>query len=58
MLALIAAVLFLIAFLLHATGTGTDAVFSPYSLMLVGFVLLALHLAGWGTGWSYPGRRR
>jgi hypothetical protein len=58
MLAIIAAILFVIAFLLHATGTGTSAVFSPYSLMLAGLALLAMHLAGWGTGWSYPGRRR
>jgi hypothetical protein len=58
MLAIIAAILFFISFLLHVTGVGTDVVFSSYSLMLVGFVLLALHLAGVGSGWSYPGRRR
>lgn len=56
MLAIIAAVLFVIAFLLNATSTATDAVFSPTSLLLVGLACLALHIAGIGTGWSV--RRR
>jgi hypothetical protein len=60
MLAIIAAVLFVIAFLLNATSTATSAVFAPTSLMLVGLACLALHLAGVGTGWKVPssGRRR
>ena len=58
MLAIIAAILFAIAFLLNATSTATDAVFSPMSLLLVGLVCLALHLAGVGTGWKVPSRRR
>jgi hypothetical protein len=58
MLAIIAAVIFAIAFLLNATSTSTDAVFSPMSLLLVGLVCLALHLAGLGTGWKVPSRRR
>jgi hypothetical protein len=56
MLAIIAAVIFAIAFLLHAAGTATDAVFSPTSLLLAGLACLALHIAGIGTGWSF--RRR
>jgi hypothetical protein len=57
MLGFVAAVLFIIAFLLYATSTATNAVFSPTSLMLVGLACLALHLAGVGTGWSVPRRR-
>jgi hypothetical protein len=58
MLAIIAAILFAIAFLIQATSTTTSAVFSPTSLALVGLALLALHVAGVGTGWSVPRRRR
>ena len=60
MLAFVAAVLFGIAFLLNATKTATDVVFSPTSLMLIGLTLLALHMAGVGTGYSprLRGRRR
>ena len=59
MLGFVAAVLFIIAFLLNATSTATSAVFSPTSLMLAGLACLALHLAGVGTGWSVPkGRSR
>jgi hypothetical protein len=58
MLAIIAAVIFAIAFLLSATSTSTSAVFSPTSLLLAGLACLALHLAGLGTGWKVPSRRR
>jgi hypothetical protein len=60
MLAIAAAIIFAIAFLLNATSTATSAVFSPTSLLLVGLACLALHQAGVGTGWSLPrsGRRR
>lgn len=58
MLAIIAAVLFVIAFLLNATSTATSAVFAPTSLLLVGLGCLALHLAGIGTGWKVPSRGR
>lgn len=51
MLAIIATVLFVIAFILNAAGTSVSAVFSPFSLMLIGLACLALHLAGVGTGW-------
>jgi hypothetical protein len=58
MLAIVAAILFAIAFLLSATNTATDAVFSPTSLLLAGLACLALHLAGVGTGWKVPSRGR
>ena len=57
MLAIVAAILFIIAFLLNATSTATDAVFSVTSLMLVGLACLALHQGGVGTTW-YSSRRR
>jgi hypothetical protein len=56
MLAIAAAIIFVIAFLLNATSTATDAVFSPISLLLVGLACLALHLAGIGSGWKVPSR--
>lgn len=57
MLGFVAAVLFIIAFLINATSVTTIAVFSATSLMLAGLACLALHLAGVGTGWSVPRRR-
>ena len=57
MLGFVAAVLFIIAFLLNATSTTTSVVFSPMSLMLAGLACLALHLADVGTKWSVPKRR-
>jgi hypothetical protein len=55
MLALIAAVLFAIAFIINATGIATDAIFSPLSFTFVGLALLAFHLTGTGpalrSGW-------
>jgi hypothetical protein len=53
MLALIAAVIFAIAFIIRAAGISTDAVFAPASLVIVGLILLALHLHGIGAGWRY-----
>jgi hypothetical protein len=53
MLAIIAAILFAIAFIINATGTATSAVFDPTSLLLVGLALLALHLAGVGSNWRW-----
>jgi hypothetical protein len=58
MLAIVAVIIFVIAFLLNATSTATSAVFAPTSLLLVGLACLALHLAGVGTGWEVPSRRR
>ncbi len=53
MLAIIAAIIFVIAFIIHLTGTATDVVFSPYSLLFAGLCLLALHQAGIGTSWPW-----
>ncbi|MFD9561026.1 hypothetical protein [Streptomyces sp. NPDC059994] len=58
MLAFVAAVLFVIAFVIHATETSTEMVFSATSLMLVGLALLSVHSAGVGSGWSPRGRGR
>ncbi len=56
MLGIAAAVLFFIAFLINAAEITTNDVFSSTNVMLLGLMLLALHLAGIGSGWS--GRRR
>jgi hypothetical protein len=58
MLAVIAAVLFAIAFIINAAAISTSAVFSATSLALAGLVLLALQIAGFGPAWSAPRRRR
>ena len=58
MLAVIAAILFAIAFIINAASVSTDAIFSPLSLMLVGLALVALHLAGIGPAFSYSRRKR
>jgi hypothetical protein len=51
MLALIAAVLFAIAFIINAAAVATAAVFSPFSFLLAGLALLAFHLTGQGPAW-------
>ena len=51
MLAIIAAILFGIAWILNATGTATNAWFSVTDLLLLGLVCLALHQAGIGSAW-------
>ena len=58
MLAVIAALLFFIAFVINATGTSVDPILSPTSLMLAGLTLLALQLAGIGPAFRYNYRRR
>ena len=58
MFAIIAAIIFAIAFVLRATHTATDTAFSTLSLVLIGLVCLALHVAGIGSGWSMPRRYR
>lgn len=58
MFAIIAAILFAIAFILNAASVATDAVFSPLSLLLVGLALLALHLAGFGPADTFGRKRR
>ncbi|OKK17293.1 hypothetical protein AMK16_20715 [Streptomyces sp. CB00455] len=56
MLAIAAAVLFFIAFLINAAEIATNGVFSSGNVMILGLMLLALHLAGIGSGWG--GRAR
>jgi hypothetical protein len=51
MLAIVAVVIFAIAFILQVTATATSAVFAPESLVILGLICLALHLAGLGAGW-------
>ena len=51
MLAIIAAIIFAIAWLINATGTATSGWFSVTDLLLIGLVCLALHQAGVGTAW-------
>lgn len=57
MLAVIAAIIFLVAFIIRVTSTATDVALAPLSLLLIGLICLALHLAGVGPGWSLPRRR-
>ncbi|MER7056347.1 MULTISPECIES: hypothetical protein [unclassified Streptomyces] len=57
-LAIIAAVLFLIAWLINAAEISTNDIFTSTNVMLVGLALLALHVAGIGSGWATRGRRR
>jgi hypothetical protein len=58
MLAAVGAVIFAIGYLINATSTSTDVAFTPFSLLLAGAFCVALHLAGVGSGWSYPSRKR
>ncbi|MEV5321574.1 hypothetical protein AB0K92_28675 [Streptomyces sp. NPDC052687] len=58
MLAIISAILFLIAFILGAADIETVDLLSATNLMLLGLTLLALHVAGLGSGRSTFGRRR
>ncbi|QEV16307.1 hypothetical protein [Streptomyces alboniger] len=58
MLAIAAAVVFAVAWILHLTETSTNIFFGNTSLLLLGLTLAALHLAGLGAGWSPQSRRR
>jgi hypothetical protein len=51
MLAIIAVIIFAIAFIIRVTATATDAVFAPTSLVILGLICVALHLAGLGARW-------
>jgi hypothetical protein len=53
--ATIAAVLFGLALLLELLGESIAGLITTTSLALAGLIFLALHVAGYGTGW---GRRR
>ncbi|MFD3310825.1 hypothetical protein [Streptomyces sp. NPDC058694] len=58
MLGMAAAVLFLIAFLINAADISTNDVFTSTNVMLIGLTVLALHLAGVGSGLATRSRRR
>lgn len=51
MLAILAAIVFGIAFVFNATGRATDRIFSVTGLLILGLILLALHLAVTGSVW-------
>ena len=51
MLAIIAVIIFAIAFIIRVMDTATDAVFAPASLVILGLICVALHLAGLGARW-------
>jgi hypothetical protein len=51
MLAILAAIVFGIAFVFNATGRATDRIFSVTSLLILGLILLALQLALIGSVW-------
>jgi hypothetical protein len=53
MLAIIAAIIFAIAFIINVTSTATNAVLAPSSLILLGLACLALHVAGIGSNWRW-----
>jgi hypothetical protein len=58
MLAIISAVLFFTSFLINAADISTNDTFTSTNIMLLGLMVLALHLAGIGSGWSVGSRRR
>ncbi|MET8639581.1 hypothetical protein ABZX69_44555 [Streptomyces sp. NPDC004074] len=58
MLSIVSAVLFFIAFLINAADISTNDTFTSTNIMLIGLTVLALHLAGLGSGWRVRGRRR
>jgi hypothetical protein len=51
MLAIVAAILFALAWVINATGAATSAWFSVTGLLLLGLACLALHQAGIGGVW-------
>jgi hypothetical protein len=58
MLAIVAAIILAVAFVIRVSGTATVLLLAPISLLLAGLACLALHQAGVGSGWSYPRRPR
>ncbi|MFD3683195.1 hypothetical protein ACFWTE_00035 [Nocardiopsis sp. NPDC058631] len=57
MFATIAAVLFGLALLLELLGQNIQDLVTPRTLTLAGLLFLALHVAGYGSGWGRRGRR-
>ncbi|MFJ2033589.1 hypothetical protein [Streptosporangium sp. NPDC087985] len=52
MLALVAALLFVLALIFQLAGVAIGSVVTVTTLTLVGLIAVALHLAGVGAGWS------
>lgn len=52
MFALVAALLFALALIFQLAGVAVGSVVTVATLVLLGLVAVALHLAGVGTGWS------
>lgn len=60
MLAVIAAIVFVVALLFDLGDVSSDA-FNSSTLTLLGLLFIALHMAGVGAGWNWRsrvGRRR
>jgi uncharacterized membrane protein len=57
MLAIVAAIVFAIALLFDLAGVSSDA-FNNITLMTLGLLFIALHLAGVGTTTAWRGRGR
>jgi hypothetical protein len=57
MLAIVAAICFAVALLCDWLGTGSDF-FNYQTLDTLGFLLIALHLAGFGAAYDWRGRGR
>lgn len=57
MFAKVAAICFAVALLVDWLGTGSDF-FNYRTLDTLGFLLIALHLAGFGTTYDWRGRGR
>lgn len=55
MLAIVAAIIFVLALLFDFADVSSDA-FNSTTLMVLGLLFLALHLAGVGAGWNWRGR--
>jgi hypothetical protein len=58
MLAIVAAIIFALELLLDWTDTKTSDAFTPQTLLFLGLLFLALHLAGVGTGFNWRARTR
>jgi Na+/phosphate symporter len=58
MLAILAAAIFALALILDWANVKASDAFTPQTLMFLGLLCLALHLAGVGATTSWRGRRR
>ncbi|MFF4418255.1 hypothetical protein ACFYY8_37485 [Streptosporangium sp. NPDC001559] len=52
MLALVAALLFVLALIFQIAGVAVGSVVTVTTLVLAGLALVALHLVGVGAGWT------